>query len=123
AIESGTLIRISPPAPAEKMLLAQPDQLTITKDFSEFVRPEYEEKEIDPYSMPPDVFMRYGLDKPLPANKIRAFVVSPNIRREAVRPSGVSFDDGLKSIFSPAERAKMRNRERAKAWKTYNHFP
>jgi len=123
AIEEGSLLNTDREAPAQNMQLSNPVKLSITKDFKEYIRPKSGEKEIDPYSMHPAVFMRYGLDKPMPANKTKAFVVSPNIRREATRPSGTSFDDGLKYLFSPAARAKMRNKERAKAWKTYNRFP
>ncbi len=121
AIEEGTLISTDIIQPDKQMKQA-PAEMPVAKDFSEYIRSSVKEKPVDPYSIPPSVFWRYGLDIPLP--KIyRGFLVYEEAAGNAPKPSGKSFDDGLKYLFSPKERMKMRNRKSAQAWKNYNRFP
>jgi hypothetical protein len=122
AIESGTLINTEHDQPLHKReLTPSPFRAYITKDFSEYLKPIENPENIDPFSIPPSVFIRQGLDMPLPQDKINkaAFPIPQNIKDNAVRPSGNSFDDLLKYLFIPSERAKARNRKKANAWKTY----
>jgi hypothetical protein len=120
AIESGTLIntegenplRNSDPNPS-------PLKGLISKDFSEYLKPLENGKAINPLSM-------YDLNVPGPKYKINeaAFSIPQSAKNPPIRSSGgvskaVSFEDALRYIFMPAERAKMRNRKNANAWKSY----
>ncbi|MDR1556626.1 MAG: DUF4858 domain-containing protein [Tannerellaceae bacterium] len=122
AIESGTLINTEHNASRKGELNPFSLRSFITKDFSEYLRPLENEKSINPFSIPPAVFIRQGLDKwPLPEDKINkaAFLTPQHIKDRAAHPSGKSFGDVLNYLFIPSERAKIRNREKANAWKTY----
>ena len=118
-IESGTLINTD--IFLKNQEKSAPAEIPLQKDFSEYILPESEQGLPDPWSMPPSVFMRYGLDLPLLKDKYNkaAFQIPQSIIDESVRPSGRSFDDMLQNLFSPSFRAKMRNRQNANAWKTY----
>lgn len=130
AIESGTLINTDIISPTDQMQMA-PGRIPINKDFTEYLNPGKIQKDIDdlkdidPLSIPPGVFMRYGLDIPLLEDKFNkaAFMTPQSVKDNAVRPSGRSFDDALRSIFSPSFRARERNRKNANAWRRYNSFP
>lgn len=101
----------------------------VLKDFSEYVRPEDVEehnpnRKVALKDLPPAVFMRYGLDKPLPRIKMfGSFYVSPDIRANAQKPSGISFDDMLQQVFMPSARSKRRNAQRWQTQKYYNNYP
>jgi hypothetical protein len=125
AIESGTLLNTDKLSPAKQMKIT-PGRIPINKDFTEYLSPGKIRKDIedardvDPFSIPPAVFMQYGPAIVLPENKFnKAFMIPDYIKENATRPSGRSFDDALRSIFSPSFRAKERNRKNANAWKTY----
>jgi hypothetical protein len=124
AIESGTLLNTDIITPSEQMKTA-PGRIPINKDFTEYLSPgkirkDMEEaRDVDPFSMPPAVFMHYGPGIFLQKDKFNAFVIPNRIKENAARPSGHSFDDALRSIFSPSFRARERNRKNANAWKTY----
>ncbi|MCD7938231.1 MAG: DUF4858 domain-containing protein [Tannerellaceae bacterium] len=121
AIRDGNLIHTDR-IEVKDQLQEAPAHLPVSQDFSEFIRPRNTEKPVDPLTLPPAVFMRYGLNIPLPA-VYKAFMVPQEIRRNGTRPSGISFNDGLKQLFSPKERARARMRRNANAWKNYNSFP
>ncbi|MDR1161444.1 MAG: DUF4858 domain-containing protein [Tannerellaceae bacterium] len=128
AIESGTFLNTDIQSPSKQMKIA-PGRIPINKDFTEYLSPgkllkDIEEaRDVDPFSIPPAVFMRYGPAISLPENKAgNAFVMPGHIKENAARPSGRSFDDALRSIFSPSFRARERNRNNANAWKTYNDY-
>jgi hypothetical protein len=108
------------PSPKEQRKTAASSSLSIVEDFSEYLKNEPEKGKVDPLSLPPAVFMRYGLDAPLlePSYSTKVFGF-PQSTENAVKPSGISFDDGLQMLFKPSFRAKMRNRQNANAWKTY----
>jgi hypothetical protein len=120
AIERGTLLNLDGGLPYKDEPVLPGLRSLITKDFSEYLKPDGNSDSAYVFSIPPAVFIRQGLDAPLPADRISkaAFPDSKNVRDNA-RPSGQSFDDALKYLFMPSERAKMRNRKRANAWKTY----
>lgn len=127
SIESGSLLNTEKPASNMIIAPAQSPASSVLKDFSEYIRKE--NANINPNrkmalkDLPPAVFMRYGLDKPMPKQKFGAFNVSPDIRANARRPSGISFDDLLKSVFMPNERAKRKNASRWQTNKYYNNYP
>jgi hypothetical protein len=127
AIESDDLIHTGVASPARQLIVA-PGGVSVSKDFTEYLRPAKIPKspedagDVDPYSMPPAVFMRYGPDIPLQRPGNAAFTVPGSIGENAPTPSGRSFDDALKSIFSPSFRAKERNRKNANAWKRYHLY-
>ncbi|MCC8154607.1 MAG: DUF4858 domain-containing protein [Tannerellaceae bacterium] len=121
AIEQGTLLNTETMELKDQLMLA-PSEVPVSKDFTEFIKPDDAEKMVDPLTIPPAVFMRYGLNIPLPT-VYKAFIVPGEIRTNAARPSGRSFNDGLMQLFSPKERAKARNRQNANAWRRYNRFP
>ena len=94
---------------------------SIQKDFTEYVRPN---RKVDPKDLPPAVFMLYGMNKPLPKVKmLGSFQVSPGIRAEARKPSGISFDDMLQQVFMPSARHKRKNAQRWRTQKYYNNYP
>jgi hypothetical protein len=90
----------------------------ISKDFSEYLKPAEEEKDSFPFFVPASVFLMQGLDEEFPIDRISK-VAFPQIKEKAVHPSGLSFDDALRQLFIPSERAKARNRRKANAWKYY----
>jgi hypothetical protein len=125
AIESGTFLNTDIQSPSKQMKIV-PGSIPINKDFTEYLSPGKMLKDIedaidvDPFSIPPAVFMRYGPTIVLPENKFNnAFMIPDHIKENAPRPSGRSFDDALRSIFSPSFRARERNKKNANAWKTY----
>jgi hypothetical protein len=109
------------PSPKEQRKTAASSSLSIVEDFSEYLNTEPEKGKVDPLSLPPAVFMRYGLDVPLlePAYSTEVFGFPQSIKENAAKPSGISFDDALQTLFKPSFRTKMRNRQNANAWKTY----
>jgi hypothetical protein len=122
AIELGTWLNTDPEKPLYKEELGSSTlRSLITKDFSEYIKPLEEERNTPPFSIPPAVFIRQGLTNPLPEDKISKilFNTPKSVKENATYPSGISFDDALKLIFMPSERAKARNRKNANAWKTY----
>lgn len=121
AIEKGTLLNTDIMQPKDQ-LRQSPAELPLSKDFTGYIKPLNAERMIDPLTIPPAVFMRYGLKIPLPT-VYRAFIVSDDIKKNGVKPSGISFDDSLKQLFSPKERKKAQARRNANAWKNYNTFP
>ena len=81
-------------------------------------------RKVDPKDLPPAVFMLYGMNKPLPKVKmLGSFQVSPGIRAEARKPSGISFDDMLQQVFMPSARYKRKNAQRWRTQKYYNNYP
>ncbi|MDR1203363.1 MAG: DUF4858 domain-containing protein [Tannerellaceae bacterium] len=129
AIESGTLLNTDIITPSEQMKIV-PGRIPLNKDFTEYLSPGKIQKDmedlrdVDPFSIPPAVFMRYGPAISLQEDKFNkaAFMTPNRIKENAVRPSGHSFDDALRSIFSPSFRARERNRKNATAWKRYNDY-
>lgn len=129
AIQSGNLINLG--EPIGKMQMA-PIRIPLAKDFSEYINDKENSSGSDSSrrrvalkDLPPSVFMRYGLDKPLPFNGIYQQAYTP-YRRPAGRPAtgiSLSFDNALQAAFSPSYRQKMHNRKHATAWKTYNDLP
>ncbi|MDR0749996.1 MAG: DUF4858 domain-containing protein [Tannerellaceae bacterium] len=125
AIESGTLLNTDRLSPSDQIKII-PGRIPIHKDFTEYLSPGKRQKDmedardVDPFSIPPAVFMRYGPAILLPKHTFNnAFMMPDSIKEDAVIPSGRSFDDALRSIFSPSFRARERNRKNANAWKTY----
>lgn len=129
AIESGTLINTDKPASNMIMAPATSSAASLVKDFSEYVRPEETEKnnpdrKVALKDLPPAVFSLYGPNKPLPRVKmLGSFQVSPDIRANAVKPSGISFDELLQQVFMPSARHKKRNAQRWRTHKYYNNYP
>lgn len=129
AIESGNLINTDKPTSNMIMAPSTSPASSVLKDFSEYVRPQDVEennpnRKVALKDLPPAVFMRYGLDKPLPRFKmLGSFYVSPDIRANAVKPSGLSFDDMLQQVFMPSARSKRRNAQRWQTQKYYNNYP
>lgn len=123
AIQSGTFINTDKPGTQMKMA---PSSIPFTKDFTEYIQIEDSTKQnkVALKDLPPAVFMRYGLDRPLPFNGIykRAYQLSPGIKKWARKPSGTSFNNLLQSAFSPGYRQQQENQERT-TWKTYNDLP
>lgn len=129
AIRNGTFINLG--EPIGKMQMA-PSSIPLAKDFSEYLTDRKSASEADSThrrvalkDLPPSVFMRYGLDRPLPFDGIYKQAYTP-YRRPAGRPAtgvSLSFDDLLQAAFSPSHRRKMHNRKHATAWKTYNDLP
>lgn len=119
AIQEGTLIneRMSP----QNQMISAPSQIPIARDFSEYIRPKNPQKAINPWSVPTAVYTLYNMNVPtlgLTYNKA-AFATPQSVIDNASRPSGISFDDMLRTLFQPSFRAKTRNRKNATAWKTY----
>lgn len=122
AIRSGTLINLDEPAGTMKIA---PSSLPITRDFSAYLQ--------DPDSsvsatvalkdLPPAVFMRYGLDKPLPFNGIYMDAFTFHPRSVGKQARGYDFMGLLFIAFSPHYRQLQKNRKHATAWKTYNSLP
>lgn len=128
AIESGNLINIDKPASNMLMAPTNSPAQSIQKDFSEYIRPKDTDynpnRKVALKDLPPAVLMRYGLDKPLPRVKmLGSFYVSPSIRAEAQKPSGMSFDDMLQQLFKPSARARKQNAKRWRTQKYYNNYP
>jgi hypothetical protein len=123
AIEEGSFIRTDPPSMREDTQ-SMPLQHLISKDFSEYIKPTENTKPTDSLFILPAVFMRLGLNEPLPQDPINKAAYTPKGKVTAPVPLGVSFSasDILNSIFLPSERAKARNRKKANAWKSYNSF-
>lgn len=120
AIKEGTLINPEGASPG-KLMKPAPSALPLSKDFSEYLVPLETEGKIDLLDVSPAVFMRYGLDIPLlrEAYDQAAFATPQSVKDNARRPSGISFDDMLRSVFQPGFRAKSKNRKNANAWKSY----
>lgn len=118
AIQEGSLINTDISSP-DKQMKSSPMKLPLAKDFSEYVRPERLEKAIDPLTVSPSVYMRYTLDQPLQKETYNkaAFGVPQNVKDNAKRPTGISFDDVLRGIFQPSFRNKTRNRKNAAVWR------
>jgi hypothetical protein len=100
-------------------------------------------------SISPQIFLKYYGPKPTPQVELGSFSleglwdfdVAPRFNlttdplnkggsiplgkgsgsSKGATPSGTSFNDALEQLFSPAARAKARNRKNANAWKTYNN--
>lgn len=128
AIESGTLINTDKPASNMQMAPGAAPATSITKDFSEYIRSKNTEQD-NPHrkvalkDLPPSVFRLYGPGKPLQFKMLGSFYIPESVRAEGVRPSGRSFDDMLKQVFMPSERAKRRNAKRWRTNKYYNNYP
>lgn len=128
AIRSGTLINTEEPASNMIMSPELSPAQSIQKDFTEYVRPKDTDynpnRKVAPKDLPPAVFMLYGMNKPLPKVKmLGSFQVSPGIRAEARKPSGISFDDMLQQVFMPSARHKRKNAQRWRTQKYYNNYP
>ena len=129
AIQSGTLINTEEPASHMILSPEQSPAQSIQKDFTEFVRPQNAEehnpnRKVALKDLPPSVFRLYGMNKPLPKVKmLGSFQVSPRIRAEARKPSGISFDDLLQQVFMPSARYKRKNAQRWRTQKFYNSYP
>ncbi len=124
AIEEGTFINPDDMSP-KKLMKPGRTVLPISKDFSVYIKPDTLKNVIDIWSIPPAVFMRYGLDIPLLEDKFNkaAFAIPQTVKDNAAKPSGRSFNDMWRSAFSPEYRARERNRKKANAWRNYNSFP
>lgn len=131
AIESGTLLTPDPPATHMRMA---PSSIPLSKDFSEYIQPDglrtedtVSRRRVALKYLPPAVFMRYGLDQPMRRSyftpSIKASALPADIKENAVSPSGISFDDMLRSLFSPAARARRQNAKRWQTNKYYNNYP
>lgn len=94
AIQSGTLINTEEPASQMIMAPEHSPAQSIQKDFSEFVRPsdtdENPHRKVALKDLPPAVFRLYGMNQPFRKVKmLGSFQVSPGIRAEAKKPSGI----------------------------------
>lgn len=126
AIRNGTFINLGEPAGTMQMA---PAPLPITRDFSAYLH--------DPDSavsakvalkdLPPAVFMRYGLDKPLPFNGIQTNAFTPFTPFTGAPSQSLvndlDFMGLLFTAFSPHYRQLQKNKKQATAWKTYNSLP
>lgn len=129
AIQNGSFL--NPDQPVGKMQMA-PARIPLARDFSEYINDKTSSSPSDSThrrvplkDLPPSVFMRYGLDKPLPFNGIYRQAYTPYGRPAKSAATGISlsFDNLLQAAFSPSYRQKMRNRKHATAWRTYNDLP
>lgn len=125
AIRNGTFLRLDEAAGTMRIA---PSALPIGRNFSEYIRPEKDSssrRKVALKDLPPAVFKRYGLDKPLPFNGIyaNAYTSYTPYAGPPMTGIGTSFNDALASLFSPSARRKAHNRKHATAWKTYNGLP
>lgn len=126
AIRNGTFINLEEPAGTMQMA---PAPLPITRDFSAYLHdPDSSvSAKVALKDLPPAVFMRYGLDKPLPFNGIHTNAFTPSTPFTGhPRQSLVGSQDFmglLFTAFSPHYRQLQKNKKRATAWKTYNSLP
>lgn len=126
AIRNGTFINLDEPAGSMRMA---PAPIPITRDFSAYLEdPDSAvSAKIALKDLPPAVFMRYGLDKPLPFNGIHSNAFTPYGGTAGSRSSSGfgSFDfmGLLFTAFSPHYRQLQKNKKHAVAWKTYNSLP
>lgn len=126
AIRNGTFINLEEPAGTMQMA---PAPLPITRDFSAYLHgPDSAvSAKVALKDLPPAVFMRYGLDKPLPFNGIHTNAFTPSTPFTGhPRQSLVGSQDFmglLFTAFSPHYRQLQKNKKRATAWKTYNSLP
>lgn len=122
AIRNGNLINLDQPAGTMQIV---PSSLPITRDFSAYLQDpdSLVSAKVALKDLPPAVFMRYGLDKPLPFNGIHMDVFTSPIHSMGTRPKGYDFMGLLFTAFSPHYRQLQKNRKHATAWKTYNSLP
>lgn len=129
AIQSGTLINTEEPASQMIMAPEQSPAQSIQKDFTKFVRPQNTEdynphRKVALKDLPPAVFRLYGMNQPVRKVKmLGSFRVYPEIRTQARKPSGLSFDDLLQQVFMPSARYKRKNAKRWQTQKYYNNYP
>lgn len=135
AIEEGRFIQLD--EPAGRMRLASP-KLPITKDFSEYLKPDEDtltHRHVALRDLPPAVFMRYGLDKPLPRQGMlvmatRAYEPDEKLKILLRKGGGsatalVTMDANhlLSMAFSRHYRQLEHNKTHATAWRNYNNLP
>ena len=146
AIKEGNLLNMDKRSYINQMKSA-PTQLPITKDFSSYVKPTGEPyirdtatHKINLDSITPSMYMKYYGPKIVPQVELGSFSleglenyeIPPKFyfTTDPLNKGGGSGSGGasktfgaaeaLEWIFSPAARAKARNRKHANAWKTYN---
>ncbi|WP_187117276.1 DUF4858 domain-containing protein [Parabacteroides bouchesdurhonensis] len=125
ALKEGTLINLD--KPADKMHSA-PTTLPILKDFSEYLQIEdtIKQKRIAFKDLPPAVLMRYGLDRPLPNQKMMMngmVIRRSDIMPYAERPTGIDFNYLISYPLSKDFRQREYNKKHAIAYKSYNSLP
>lgn len=126
AIRNGTFINLGEPAGTMQMA---PAPLPITRDFSAYLHdPDSSvSAKVALKDLPPAVFMRYGLDKPLPFNGIHTNAFTPSTPFTGHPGQSLvgsqDFMGLLFTAFSPHYRQLQKNKKRATAWKTYNSLP
>ena len=126
AIRSGTLLNLDQPAGDMRMA---PAPLLITRDFSAYLEdPDTAvSAKVALKDLPPAVFMRYGLGKPLPFNGIHPGAFTPYGHMGGGGSGSLvgnqDFMGLLFTAFSPHYRQLQKNKKHATAWKTYNSLP
>lgn len=122
AIESGTLIGV------DKSILepiSAPTQLPITKYFEGILPPDTSISAIDFSKLPVSVFVQFG-PKAVLIEELGSFLITPKERDTLISltPQVATFnaENITRTIFWKSHRAKMRNRKKANAWKTYNDY-
>ncbi len=119
AIESGTFLGIDLPSPG---FILSPSELPLMRYFPGIAPPDSTMQEIDYSNMPPSVFMRYGPKATLPV-ELGSFFISDAEREylHMITPGGLKFcaECFMRYIFWKSERAKVRNRRNANAWRNY----
>ncbi|SEF67852.1 DUF4858 domain-containing protein [Parabacteroides chinchillae] len=131
AIENGTFLNFDKPADQMRMSTTP---LTIIKDFSEYLEIDdtIKHKRIALKDLPPAVFMRYGLDKPLPKQGMmvnsRIIELDPDIvplgkEKNTGVGRGMDFNALLSNLFSKNYRQLEHNKKHATSWKSYNNIP
>jgi len=122
AIESGTFIL---PEFSNRRLNSSSYELPLLMDFSEYIQLDTV-IQLDIHSLPVGVFKLYQPEyKLMPELRSFYFYESDIEELRRVHPGGFKFnaESITRYLFWKSERAKVRNRKRANAWKYYNTYP
>jgi len=122
AIESGVFIQ---PEFPNHDLNTSTYELPLLMDFSEFIQLDTVYK-LDYRHLPIGVFKLYEPIYELSPEFRSFYLYDHNIEEfKRVYPGGMKFnaESILRYVFWKSERAKVRNRKRANAWKYYNNYP
>lgn len=120
AIESGELINLE--EAAREMKLAPTEQLPITQDFSEYIRPDSTKRKVPLKNLPPAVFWLYhpprGIEFRIYQHMIDAWKKDPMSQYDNGNPK---LDIG--ELTSKKARTHKRNAKRDKTRRNYNNLP